>query len=100
RGPRPPRPLPTRRSSDLLCSRHRVAREKLERLSYREVEHLGDVFLAERVVEHRGVETFSVTELAHAFHGRHHAEVSVNNARTFADRKSTRLNSSHVKTSY
>src|SRR5690606_41869738 len=92
RHPRPPSSLPTRRSSDLWYPEY--------------VQAVRDVAAAERVfvvdnyadwlVEDQGeVPTSQLNDAIHP-----NAQGHVEFARTFLDRKSTRLNSSHVKISY
>src|SRR5690606_40101277 len=94
--PHPARPLPTRRSSDLLtdngnCYRSRVFNDALGN-------HVKHKFTRPYRPQTNGkIERFHRT-LAFEWAYAHH--YTSDTARAGTDRKSTRLNSSHVKISY
>jgi hypothetical protein len=54
--------------------------EEVVRLGHRHGEHLGDVLAVQLVLEHRGLESLALAELAHGSDPRHHGEVGVDDA--------------------
>src|SRR5207249_8721990 len=95
----PPHPFPTRRSSDLVCNRHHSVDQQLCRWLLLSLDRLPGnrlVMTQELIANMLGVRREGVTEAAGELQAAGLIEYSRGRITVLEDRKSTRLNSSHV----